>query len=656
LKTVWKDVFDWAFGYYLVGVCLAEMVHLSIERVGWTFTIALVPVLYMVYRSYRVYMERMEQEKKHVESTAALHMRTIEALAMAIEAKDACTHDHLCRVQVYSLKIAQYLGLPEQEVRALHAASILHDIGKLAVPDYIISKPGKLTAEEFEKMKIHTVVGASILDQVGFPYPVAPIVRSHHEKWDGSGYPDGLKGEEIPIGARILAAVDCLDALASDRQYRRAMPLDEAMDYVASLAGHSFDPKVIEVLKERYRELETLATRSAVHVARVDRNIARSEAAPEAGLQVESAPGADSNDALPAFISPIASARHEVQTILELTQDLSGSLRLEEMLLLVGERLKRLVPFDCIAVYIRDGAVLKARYVYGDSSRLFRRADMAIGQGVSGWVAENGKPMLNGNPAVEPGYDDNAGAFGCLRSAISVPLGGPASQVQGALTLYHAEASAYNRDHVRLLLAVVDKISRALESAIRFQEAKHEANTDELTGLPNARSLFMRLENEISRCGAEDRRLAVMVCDLDGFKSVNDNFGHLAGNELLRRVARILVENCRETDYVSRMGGDEFVAILAGVRPEELEAKIASFDALIRAASVEVCGHEIVGVSAGISYYPDDGTNAEQLLSEADREMYDAKRSRKMNSSGAAGLSGKVRPFRRTNGGRVAIA
>ena len=191
----------------------------------------------------------MEQEKAHAESMASLHLRTIEALATAIEAKDECTGDHLRRVQVYSLELAKHLGLSSDEVNALQAASILHDIGKLAVPDYIISKPGKLTPDEFDKMKVHTVVGAEILEQVAFPYPVAPIVRSHHEKWDGSGYPDGLKAEDIPIGARILSAVDCLDALASDRQYRRALPLDEAMDYVAGLSGRSFDPQVVEILK-----------------------------------------------------------------------------------------------------------------------------------------------------------------------------------------------------------------------------------------------------------------------------------------------------------------------------------------------------------------------------------------------------------------------
>ena len=175
-------------------------------------------------------------------------MRTIEALALAIEAKDQTTHTHLQRVRTYAVAVATELNLPEGEIEALRAAALLHDIGKLAVPEQIINKPGKLTPEEFEKMKVHPLVGAEILERVAFPYPVAPIVRSHHERWDGTGYPEGLSGEQIPIGARILAAVDCLDALASHRQYRPALPLGEAMAKVKEKAGTWFDPQVVEIL------------------------------------------------------------------------------------------------------------------------------------------------------------------------------------------------------------------------------------------------------------------------------------------------------------------------------------------------------------------------------------------------------------------------
>src|SRR5499425_3284035 len=241
--------------------------------------------MYWIYRSYRLYLGRLEDEKRHVEEMANLHLRTIEALALAIEAKDHTTHDHLQRVRVYAIEVAKELNVTGPELEALHAAALLHDIGKLAIPEHIISKPGRLTPEEFEKIKIHPVVGAEILERVRFPYPVAPIVRAHHEKWDGSGYPAGLAGEAIPIGARILSAVDCLDALASDRQYRRRLSLEEAMNAVVARAGTGFDPHVVEVLAANYREWEKLAWAGNSHAPlTTDLKVANGDA-PAAGLQ-----------------------------------------------------------------------------------------------------------------------------------------------------------------------------------------------------------------------------------------------------------------------------------------------------------------------------------------------------------------------------------
>jgi putative nucleotidyltransferase with HDIG domain len=276
LRQIWKETYFWSFPYFLVGAALVGTIDFANQYVGWQSSLLILPVMYWIYRSYRLYLGRLEEEKKrveikklqvetekrHVEQVSALHLRTIEALALAIDAKDHITHTRLHRVRTYALEIAKDLGLSEEESDALRAATLLHDIGKLAVPDHIISKPGRLTPEEFEKMKIHPVIGGEILEKVAFPYPAAPIVRAHHEKWNGTGYPAGLKGEDIPIGARILAAVDCLDALASDRQYRKALPLDEAMKQVATGAGTSFDPKVVEILERRYVELERRALSS----------------------------------------------------------------------------------------------------------------------------------------------------------------------------------------------------------------------------------------------------------------------------------------------------------------------------------------------------------------------------------------------------------
>ena len=630
VRHVWREFYNWLFSYYLVGVSLAEMVHLSMVQLGWSFAAALLPMLYLIFRSYRLYFSKLQQEKSHAESVASLHVRTIEALAMAIEAKDECTHEHLRRVQIYSLAVASHMQLDDEQTQALQAASILHDIGKLAVPDYIISKPGKLTPEEFEKMKVHTVVGAAILEQVGFPYAVPPIVRSHHERWDGTGYPDGLRGEQIPIGARILTAVDCLDALATDRQYRRALPLDEAMGYIAGLSGKQFDPRVVDVLKDHYLEFEE-ATRSApLRETKIDKKLViRRGDAPAAGFQKDGGPDAVPNATSETFIDSIASARQEVQTLLEITHDLSASLRLEETLSVVAQRLRQLVPFDCIAVYVRQGNVLLPKYVNGDNSRVFASLAIPVGQGLSGWVVENLQPIINGNPSVEPGYLNDPSKFSLLSAALSVPLGEETDSFRGALTLYRTERDSYTRDHLRVLLAVTPKISRAIESSLRLQHAQLQANTDELTTLPNARGLYLQLQEKLAHAKAHGSCFALLVCDLDGFKYINDCFGHLIGNDLLKRVALILQTNCRDSDYVARMGGDEFVLIFEGAHQDELDSRIDNLDRLIRRSCQDLCGGEHVGLSVGVACYPEHGSDPEILLSYADTEMYRVKRSRK---------------------------
>src|SRR5579863_8538529 len=317
LRRIWRECYIWSFPYYLLGALIVAAASAVNRHFGWQTALLAVPVVYLIYRSYYLYLGRMEDEKKHAEEMAALHLRTIEALALAIEAKDHTTHDHLQRVQVYAIEVGKDLSLDESQLEALRAAAVLHDIGKLAVPEHIISKPGKLTREEFEKMKIHPIVGAEILERVRFPHPVTPIVRSHHERWDGTGYPDGLRATSIPLGARILAAVDCLDALASDRQYRRALPLDDAMSKVSADSGKAFDPQVIEVLQRRYIELESLATSKEPDTAKLSTEVKIERGLePAAGFESTGRPATP--EPAENFLTSIAAARQEVQNLFEL--------------------------------------------------------------------------------------------------------------------------------------------------------------------------------------------------------------------------------------------------------------------------------------------------------------------------------------------------
>ncbi len=622
LTRILVDCYFWSFPYYLVGAGIAGTIAWFNQTFNWETSLLLVPAVYLIYRSYRLYLSKLDDEKRHVEEMANLHMRTIEALALAIEAKDHTTHEHLQRVRIYAIEVAKELGLSGEELDALNAAAILHDIGKLAVPEHIISKPGRLTPEEFEKMKIHTLVGAEILERVRFPYPVVPIVRAHHEKWDGSGYPMGLKGAEIPIGARILSAVDYLDALASDRQYRRALPLREVMQKLAAESGKSFDPKVVDILQKRYEQLERTAQAKSAEdpngplstAIKIERGLA-----PAAGFENATAPDYAGREA--TFLSSIAAARQEVQALFELSQDLGASLSLGETLSVFSVKLKPMVPYDAIAIYMKRDDELVPEYVNGDNYRLFSSLRIPVGQGLSGWVAQNRKPIVNGNPSVEPGYLNDPAKFSTLRSALAVPLEGVAGVV-GVLALYRGERDAFTSDHLRILLAVSGKMALAIENALKYQQAENSATTDYLTGLPNARSLFLQLDRELARCKRDNTSLTVMVSDMDGFKQINDRFGHLEGNRVLRLFAQALKESCREYDYVARMGGDEFVVVAPGLPAESAGKRAAQLQALARQAGAEVCGEEILSLSVGRAVFPEDGKDAEQLLAEADRRMY----------------------------------
>ncbi|PWU01185.1 MAG: hypothetical protein C5B51_23495 [Terriglobia bacterium] len=618
LVRTWNECYFWSFPYYLIGAAAAALVTLCNRRLGWQTSILILPVIYVFYRSYRLYLGKLESEKLHAEQMANLHLRTIEALALAIEAKDENTHGHIQRVQAYAVELGKLLDLPDAEMQALRAASILHDIGKLAVPEHIISKPGKLTPEEFDKMKIHPVVGAEILSRVEFPYPVVPIVRAHHEKWDGSGYPDGLRGDAIPMGARILSAVDCLDALASDRQYRRALPLEAAMAAVVEESGKSYDPLVVETLRQNYRTWEKLALAApADHRLSKDLKVAHGQA-PAAGLEGS---GSGAETGRPEFLSSIAAARQEVQMLYELTQDLGNSLNLHETLSVLDSRLKRLIPYEAIAIYMRNGERLVPAYVNGENFRLFASLEIPMGQGLSGWVAETGKPIVNGNPSVEPGYLNDPSKFSTLRSALAVPLAN-AIGVAGVLALYRSERDAFNKDHLRVLLAINPKIALAVENAVKYEQAAISATTDALTSLPNARSLFLHLDSELARSKRLNTNLVVLVSDLDGFKQVNDRYGHLVGNKLLQLVSTGLQQSCREYDYVARMGGDEFVMVLAGLKEEDLADKLTRIEEVVLNAGLSVCGEPLIAISVGAAFYPQDGADAESLLAEADRRMY----------------------------------
>jgi putative nucleotidyltransferase with HDIG domain len=461
VPKTWTDSYGWSFPYYVVGAAIAALIVLLNSRIGWEASLLVLPPIYLLYHSYRLHVEKLEAEKLRAEQMSSLHLRTIEALALAIEAKDRTTGAHLHRVKVFAMELARELHLSKEETEALSVASVLHDIGKIAIPEHILTKPGKLTREEFAKMKTHPVVGAEILEQVDFPYPVVPIVRAHHEKWDGSGYPDGLAGESIPIGARILAAVDYLDALASDRHYRQAIPLSEAMAKVSSEAGKSLDPRVVEVLAARYLELESLArARPVKATARLSTDIeVTAGLAPGAGFAEEirevSSSAASLEETATASENPVEVVGSIAQLWLQ-HPDLLGE---EDLLCLLAQRIKHFVPYDSIAIYDARSKTLLPTYVSGPESERLSR-EIPVGSGLCGWVAYTSKEILNGDPSSE--FSRTATPTFCsLGSALVVPV--TLNQaVVAVIALYRRRVGAFSRDESETLVAVASNLAAML--------------------------------------------------------------------------------------------------------------------------------------------------------------------------------------------------
>lgn len=451
----WDTGYSWTFPYYLVGAAIAGLIQFVNRMAGWEMSMLVLPAVYVIYRSYCMHLDRWEDQKRHLEELASLNLRTIETLALAIEAKDHTTGDHLQRVRVYALELGKDLGLSVSEMQALQAASVLHDIGKLAVPEHIISKPGKLTPEEFEKMKIHPIVGAEIVEQVRFPYPVAPIVHAHHEKWDGSGYPDGISGEAIPIGARILSAVDCLDALASDRQYRRALPLDEAMAHVARDSGKAFDPRVVAALQARYIELEQLARSQAP------------EERPKLSLDVKVERGAAPDAGFAASV-PSSTGQSGGSTLVDVLSRSNDPLTLEEMLSSTALRIRHLLAFDSISVFVVREDVLAARFALGEGVRQLSSLRVPMGQGLAGWVAETGNFIMNGNPGVEPGLESARNRI-ALRSALAVPLASAGDTI-GVLAVYRLQADSFTPDDLRVLQASAAQLGPIIAERLESEQ------------------------------------------------------------------------------------------------------------------------------------------------------------------------------------------
>jgi putative nucleotidyltransferase with HDIG domain len=452
MALVWKSHYWPLISSYVAGGSVSLLLVLAFREVHFAAVALILPLLIVCYLTVRSSFGRVEDAKAHVNQLNRLLLSTVETLATAIDAKDEVTHDHVRRVQQGTLALARELGVTDPDLlKGLEAAALLHDTGKIAVPEHILNKPGRLTPAEFEKMKRHAPIGAQILSSIEFPYPVVPVVRHHHENWDGTGYPDGLKGDDIPLGARILSVVDCFDALTSDRPYRRRMSDEQALAIIVERRGTMYDPAIVDTFVAAYQHIMPVAA-SMPHPAA--KAIGEARLKDKEDARVESAP-------LPVD----AGVTDAMLAVASLSRAVEGNARIADVGALLWMIVPQMVPCDTFAIFAaddeRDEVVI--RYAAGAHAQAIRGISRASGAGIAGWVAANRSSAVNADPAIDLGRHASDSSRP-LRSCIAAPLLCGESVI-AVIALYSSAPSAYRDDHVRLLDLLAPRLASALGSA-----------------------------------------------------------------------------------------------------------------------------------------------------------------------------------------------
>jgi len=458
LFTVWKRLAPLAVNY-IAAASAAFCFVIVMRTAGMLAASAVVPLVLVLHVTLRSILGRLSDAETHVQKVDRLYLSTVETLATAIEAKDGVTHDHILRVQKFALGLAHALGIDDEgTIKSIKAAALLHDTGKLVVPEHILNKPGKLTPLESEQMKLHVEVGADILSSIDFPYPVVPIVRAHHESWDGTGYPHGLKGDEIPIGARILSVVDCYDALTSDRPYRPALSDEDAMKIVLERRGNMYDPQVVDTFVSVYRDIAAEVMEPLPHqeaLSRIGRAISATQPPPAAPLTEIRA---DAPDDLLAIVS--------------LSRILGGETTFSDAAALATAHLSRILSDTTYVFYVHDAASghLVARHATGEHAAALRGMTMGMGERLSGWVAACRQTITNSDAALD--LHDRGIKLG---SALSTPLM-DGDRVVGVFTAYAAAPRAFSDDQSRIVQMMAPHLGRIVGAALRSEQRARDAH------------------------------------------------------------------------------------------------------------------------------------------------------------------------------------
>ena len=612
LFKLWVDNFLWTGIGFLAALSISVLIYLLHYAVGSLGFLISIPIIGLVYFSQRVNLKREEEHKKYVGNLELTHMSTVETLSLAIDAKDQTTHGHVHRVTAYLTKLAELMGITDETTcKGLRFAALVHDIGKIAIPDLILSKPGRFSKEEMERMKIHPVVGAQILKAVSFDFPIADTVLSHHERWDGNGYPHGIAGEEISRYSRMLSVCDVYDALRSDRPYRSAMGKEKALSILRQERNGAFDPEIVDVFIDHVDEMEKVVEEENRRIEEL--TFSTPSSTDPFALTEES-------NAWQLY-GHISYSQQEMFLLYEMAQMVSKTMSVDEICQGMVTGVGKLIPYNTALVFLVNQLERSLDLVYVESRTPESFIDLKVqfGSGISGWVAQNVHPMRNVKPELELGELEMHDQM--YLASLAVPLVFNDKAV-GVLTLFSDKENFYHENHQELLSKLVNMVTPSLVNALKFEDNFADAMIDSLTGLGNLRAMRHYFSNTLIKL-EPDADYTLCLIDLRALRQINDEHGHEIGDRVLTEVARTVEATLRPEDRCFRYGGDEFVIIAHGAGRRAGQVLTDRIHTAVTRLGVKVSdGLVQPRVSIGYASSPDDGANPEELLRVADNMMY----------------------------------
>lgn len=601
--TVWWRNLRWTLVTYLTDASVAALIGINVTSFTPAVLAVSAPIILISYFTYKTYKDKVEGHIRELRELNNLYLRTVESLALAVDAKDQTTHGHVRRVCAYALGLARLRDVTDPtELLAIQTGALLHDIGKLAVDDYILNKPGGLSKQEFEKIKTHSAAGEEILQQVQFPFPVAQYVRAHHERWDGTGYPDGLKGEQIPLGARILAIADAFDCIRSPRPYKMSFGIKASIQLMRAEAGAAFDPKLVELFVKHVEQLEAAAVAAAREMPELSFR--------KSSAEIESA-------GVPAQTITLSPAiAGELASLCDFCSSVGRQLNLPDILVNLECRLKRLLPYTTCIIFLENGDnTLKAAHVGGKFAEELRSIRMEFGKGVSGWAAAYKLPVLNTAPALD---------FQCLQTSpanlkdgLIVPMVVGKSCL-GTISLYAEVSGSYSQEHLGLLQIFADQAAPLIfEARCSADCSPAEDILDPVTGAHRVRYLASVATELITSPNRSTPQFSLIYLGLTNLMELVDVHGPQMRDQILRRVAEDLTADIRDVDVLARFGQDGFVALLPGLGRDRVSRRAQQIGQIV--SSIEAGQVARIVCRTGTASYPEDGNNVFALLEAAQK-------------------------------------